>query len=169
MAGGNIGTDSNGYTLSNQATITGYGTIGSNFGADYENLNLNNSGTIDANSSGNTLTIGGDGSSIARIPGLLKPPAAGRWRYPVGAGEQCRRLDSVRRQHSKCRHYYYGGNVNHHKRRRDSDSERRRDLDAAGADPITISDGSTYTAGTTGFTSIRGVLNLGTSTGGTWT
>ena len=64
LAGGQVGTDGNGRTLTNQSTINGYGLIGSNASIDYPNLNLNNSGTIDANSSGNTLTIGGSGGSF---------------------------------------------------------------------------------------------------------
>ena len=71
MTGGGIGTDSNGYTLTNQTLIQGYGLIGSNAGAVYENLSLNNSGTVTANSSGNTLTIGGDGAP-SRIRKFLR-------------------------------------------------------------------------------------------------
>ena len=44
--GAQIGTDSNGYTLTNQSTITGTGLIGSNAGALYQNLNVTNGGTI---------------------------------------------------------------------------------------------------------------------------
>src|ERR1039458_8844018 len=62
MAGGQIGTNGNTYTLTNQSTINGYGIIGSN-NATFRHLSLNNSGTIDANSSGNVLSIQGDGGS----------------------------------------------------------------------------------------------------------
>src|ERR1039458_350476 len=63
FTGSQIGTDSNDYTLFNQTTIVGSGTIGSN-GITYQDLSLNNSGTINANSNGNTLEIGGTGSSM---------------------------------------------------------------------------------------------------------
>jgi hypothetical protein len=78
MADGQIGTNSNGYTLTNQSTIQGTGLIGSNAGAVSPNLFLNNSasGTIDANTSNQTLTIGGSGGSMTNA-GMLEATSGG--------------------------------------------------------------------------------------------
>jgi PEP-CTERM motif len=62
LAGGEIGTNGNNFTLNNQAIVQGQGLIGSNNGALFQNLSINNSGTILANSAGNTLTVGGTGA-----------------------------------------------------------------------------------------------------------
>ena len=65
MSGGNaqIGGDGYGRTLTNNATIQGYGVIGSNIGSLYSSIAVVNgaSGTLLANSPGNTLTIQGTG------------------------------------------------------------------------------------------------------------
>src|SRR5208283_3628658 len=63
MTNGQIGTNSNDYTLTNNGLIQGWGVIGSN-NTTYEDLSLTNNGTINANSSGNTLSIQGTGTSI---------------------------------------------------------------------------------------------------------
>src|ERR1035438_3216593 len=61
--GTQIGTNSVNYTLFNQTTIVGSGTIGAN-NIVYQDLSLNNSGTINANSNGNTLEITGNGAAM---------------------------------------------------------------------------------------------------------
>ena len=55
-----IGTNSAGYTLTNNSTIQGTGLIGSNVGSLYDNDNLTNGGTIVSN--GGTLTLAGTGT-----------------------------------------------------------------------------------------------------------
>ena len=75
--GTNGGTDPDNvdYTLFNQVTIQGFGLIGSNVGSLYSALSLNNSGTVDSNSSGNTLTIAGTG--VITNTGLLEATGGG--------------------------------------------------------------------------------------------
>ena len=75
MTNGQIGTNSAGYTLTNNGLIRGSGVIGSNT-ATYQNLSLDNTGNISANSSGNTLSIQGTGGSIVNT-GTLKAIAGG--------------------------------------------------------------------------------------------
>ena len=62
-ATGEIGTDGNDRTLTNQSTIQGTGVIGSNADVN-QNLSLSNSGAIDANTNAGTLSIQGTGASI---------------------------------------------------------------------------------------------------------
>ena len=64
LSGGQIGTNGTAFTLTNQSTIQGSGVIGSNVGADYQNLGFSNSGTVNANASGGTLSIQGTGGTI---------------------------------------------------------------------------------------------------------
>ena len=85
LSNGQIGTNSAGYTLTNGSTVDGSGIIGSNNGPVYQNLSLNNSGTINADSSGNTLSIQGTGSSIVNS-GTFK---ATEWRHPEPRDPGC--------------------------------------------------------------------------------
>jgi len=78
MVAGQFGTTGSGQgcTLTNQGNILGYGVIGSNVGALYQNLSFSNSGTVNANSSGNVLSIQGTGASITNS-GTLEATGGG--------------------------------------------------------------------------------------------
>ncbi len=168
LAGGQIGTDGNGRTLTNQSTINGFGLIGSDAGIDFPNLSLNNSGTIDANSSGNTLTIGGTGGSFTNS-GTFEATGGGTLQLstpaPInnngglvlasGSGSTVNVSSSIQGGTITTN----GGGV--------VQSSGTGELDGSSNGAITISDGSTYTAGGSSNTKIQGTLNLGTSTGGT--
>jgi hypothetical protein len=170
MTGGQIGTNGNQYTLTNTSTIQGYGDIGSNVGSDYPYLSLVNSGTIDANSSGNTLTVGGNGTSLANT-GVIEATAGGTLvlspTNPLdnqngtvkanGAGSTVEIIDDATIQ---------GGTLTTANGGVIETGSGGATLDGLTNGAITLSDGSTYTAGTTGLTKIVGALTLGTSTGG---
>jgi hypothetical protein len=59
-----IGTNGTAYTLTNQSTIQGYGTIGSSTSPLSAKTSLSNSGMVDANSSGHTLMIAGTTGTV---------------------------------------------------------------------------------------------------------
>ena len=162
--GAQIGTNGNGFTLTNQSTIQGSGLIGSNVGALYENLSLNNIGTINADTSGATLEIGGNGGSItnsgifeATNGGILKldPAAAivnsGANITANGAGSTVNITDTI-----------VGGTLNT-LNGGVMQTVGSATLDASSDGAITLSNGSTYTAGSGTVTSVTGTLNLGTT------
>jgi len=167
--GGEIGANnSGGQTLTNSSTIQGTGLIGSNNGSLYQNLSLANSGTIDANSSGNTLTISGTGSSITNS-GLLEATGGGILNIATtsavndsgghitasGANSTVEINTTIQGGTLKTT----GGGI--------LESGATAVLDASTQGAITLVDGSTYTAGSATVTSVTGALALGTSTGST--
>ena len=165
---GQIGTDGTGYTLTNESVISGSGLIGSNASSVYPSLSLDNTGTIDANSSGNTLGIGGDGTSIintgkfeatgggilslggtapiANQNGKISATGSGST-VEVGATIQGGTLITS------------GGGVI-------ETSGNNANLDGSTLGAITLANGSTYSAGA-GLTNIIGALNLGTTSAST--
>ena len=168
--GTNGGTDPDNvdYTLFNQVTIQGFGLIGSNVGSLYSALSLNNSGTVDSNSSGNTLTIAGTG--VITNTGLLEATGGGILAItatnPVnnlngnitanGSGSTVEFSNAIQ-----------GGTLNTLNGGVMETVGTTILLDGTTEGAITLSDGSTYTAGAATLTSITGTLNLGTSTGST--
>ena len=171
LNGGLIGTNGATFTLTNNNTIQGSGVIGSNTGSDYQNLSLHNNGTINANSSGNTLSIQGTGSSIINAS-LFEATNGGTLDIAtqaavnnqngsiVAANGTTVNLINTTIQGGTLTTLGTGvmqtiGTVN---------------LDATTLGAITFTDGSTYVAGngtTTALTQVIGQLNLGTVTGST--
>ena len=165
---GQIGTNSTGYTLTNQSTISGSGLIGSDASAVYPNLSLNNSGTINANSSGSTLTIGGDGSSITNL-GKFEATGGGilslATTVPIanqngqiaatGSGSTVQVGTTIQ-----------GGTLTTSGGGVMETVGGNAFLDGSTLGAITLANGSTYSAGT-GPTSITGALNLGTTSAST--
>src|SRR5579863_6566258 len=171
LSNGQMGTDGNIRTLTNAGgSIVGSGTIGSN-GLTNQNLNLDNSATINANSSGNTLSIQGNGSSIINS-GTFEATGGGILTLATssainnnGGNITSTGAGSTVNVHTAIQ----GGTLNTSSGGVLQTAAGGATLDgstAAGA--ITISDGSTYTDATSGtITNVAGTLNLGTSTGGT--
>jgi fibronectin-binding autotransporter adhesin len=170
MTGGQIGTDGNGRTLTNDATIQGSGVIGSNAAGLSAGLSLVNNGTIDANisSAGNSLTIGGNGGSITNtgtfeatnggILNLATQAAINNSAGTIlasGAGSTVNVSTTIQ-----------GGTLTTSSNGVLQTSGSAT-LDAISEGAITLSDGSTYTAGASTTTAITGTLNLGASTGST--
>jgi hypothetical protein len=151
-----------------RVTIQGFGLIGSNVGSLYSALSLNNSGTVDSNSSGNTLTIAGTG--VITNTGLLEATGGGILAItatnPVnnlngnitanGSGSTVEFSNAIQ-----------GGTLNTLNGGVMETVGTTILLDGTTEGAITLSDGSTYTAGAATLTSITGTLNLGTSTGST--
>jgi hypothetical protein len=167
--GGQIGTNNNAFTLTNQSTIQGSGLIGSN-AVTYGNLNLTNSGTIDGNSTSNALEIGGSGSSFVNT-GLLEATAGGTLILAIpaaindnGGNITASGTGSVVTINATIQ----GGTLNTLSGGVIQTSSGGATLDATTQGAITLSDGSTYTS-TAGTTFIKGTLNLGTTTGSTFT
>jgi hypothetical protein len=167
MANAQIGTNSVNYLLTNSGLIQGWGVIGSNV-ITYGDLSLNNPGTINANSSANTLSIQGNGNSIvntglfeATNGGILSLATtspinnAGGNITAAGAGSTVNVSTSIQGGTLNTS----GGGV--------MQTVGGATLDAVTNGAITISDGSTYTAGAGTLNLVLGTLNLGTSTGGT--
>ena len=161
---GQIGTDGTLRTLTNSTIIQGSGVIGSNAGALYQNLSLTNSGTINANTAANGLTIGGTGSAVVNT-GLFEATAGGTLllasNAPVtntggtilatGSGSTVTVNTAI-----------LGGTLTTANAGAIGTGANGAVLNgAAGAGAITISPGSTYTA-TAGLTSTTGTLNFGT-------
>jgi fibronectin-binding autotransporter adhesin len=168
MTGGQIGTSGTQYTLTNESTIQGYGLIGSNVGSDYPYLSMVNSGTINSNVSGDTLTLGGSGTSWAST-GVIEATGGGTLVVAptnpldnqggvlkaTGAGSTVEISDAT----------IQGGTLTTSNGGVMETASGNATLDGSTHGAITLSDGSTYTAGTTALTAIVGTLNLGTSTG----
>jgi hypothetical protein len=168
LNGGLVGTNGNFYTLTNNVLIQGYGVIGSNVGSDYQNLDLNNTATINANSNGNPLSIQGAGTSIvntglfeATNGGILNLATtnainnAGGNITATGAGSMVNVSTTIQ---GGTLNTTLGGVMQ---------TAGTAVLDGLTNGAITISDGSTYTAGAGTYNDVLGTLNLGTSTGGT--
>ena len=173
MNSGQIGTNSNDFTLTNNVTIQGSGTIGSN-GTTYQNLSLANSGLIDANLSGQTLSIQGTGGSISNT-GMLRASNGGTLVLSTqaqlvngggtilatGAGS------FVNLQNE----YVIGGTLSTAAGGvMQTVGSVTLDGSTPANGPVTLSNGSTYNAGSPGTgtqTFVTGVLNLGTGGGGT--
>jgi fibronectin-binding autotransporter adhesin len=162
---GQIGTDGNGRTLINQSLIQGSGVIGSNIGSLTSNLTMSNSGTVNANSSGNTLTIQGTGGTTNT--GVLEATSGGILSLTSGVNNNGGNItasgagstvDITRPIEGGTLNTSSGGVMQ---------TVTAATLDGSSLGAITISDGSTYTAGAGTVTSVLGTLNLGTSTGGT--
>src|SRR5580658_602797 len=168
LTGGQIGTNGSQYTLTNASTIQGYGLIGSDEGSDYPYVSLVNSGTINSNSSGNTLGIGGSGASLANT-GIIEATGGGTLILSptnpldnqngvvraTGAGSTVEIADAT----------IQGGTLTTSNGGVMETASGNATLNGSTNGAITLSDGSTYTAGTTALTAIVGTLNLGTSTG----
>jgi hypothetical protein len=163
--GGQIGTDGNDRTLTNQSTIQGSGLIGSN-AVGFQNLSLSNSGTINGNSTTNALEIGGTGGSVTntgtfKATGggtlILNPSAAIN---NSGGNITASGTGSTVSINAKIE----GGTINTSSGGVVETASGGATLDATTQGAITLSDGSTYTA-TAGTTKINGTLNLGTLTG----
>ncbi len=165
QTGGQIGTNGNGYTLTNQSIIQGSGTIGSN-SITYQNLNLNNTGTINANSNGQALAITGDGGTIVN-GGLFEATNGGILNLSTQAAIN-NSTGNITANNGTVNvgTTIQGGTLNTSNGGVMQTAAAGATLDASGSHPITLSDGSTYTA-TAGLTSITGTLNLGTVTGST--
>src|SRR5208283_5015849 len=170
MTNGQIGTNSNDYTLTNNGLIQGWGVIGSN-NTTYEDLSLTNNGTINANSSGNTLSIQGTGTSIinsgtfeATNGGILDLATSAAVQNfgtisAAGAGSTVNLSGDI-----------VGGTLSTSGGGVMQTAVGGVTLDALNLGAITLTDGSTYTAGAAGsstITNIQGVLNLGTVSGST--
>ena len=164
-SGAQIGGDSDARTLNNEVTIEGTGVIGSNVGALYQGgMSLNNSGIIDANVAGQTLTIQVGGGSVINsnvfeatgggILNLAAPYApldnAGGTIPSSGAGSTV--LVNMEVQGGTLT--TSGGGVI-------ETGGSGAFLDASAQGPITLSNGTTYTAGSNGLTEAVGTLDLG--------
>src|SRR5208283_134060 len=170
MTNGQIGTNSNDYTLTNNGLIQGWGVIGSN-NTTYEDLSLTNNGTINANSSGNTLSIQGTGTSIinsgtfeATNGGILDLATSAAVQNfgtisAAGAGSTVNLSGDI-----------VGGTLSTSGGGVMQTAVGGVTLDALNLGAITLARGSTYTAGAAGsstITKIQGTLNLGTVSGST--
>jgi fibronectin-binding autotransporter adhesin len=169
-AGAQIGTDGGGWVLTNQSTIQGSGLIGSNSGILFQNLNLSNSGTINANTNTAVLEIAGSGASIVNT-GLLEATNGGILTLATstllnngggnitasGAGSTVNVTNTA----------IAGGTLN--TTGGGVMQTVGNSLLAGGTanGAVTISDGSTYTSGAAAITRVGGQLALGTSIGGT--
>src|SRR5664279_2717826 len=167
---GQIGTNSGAWTLTNASTIEGWGVIGSN-GITYGNMSLNNSGTINANSSGNTLSDVGfgitninSGTMEATNGGILTLATSnvlnnnGGTIAATGANSVVNLSTTIQGGTLSAS----GGGL--------MQTIGGATLDALIHGAITLSDGSTYTAGAAGsgtITAVTGTLNLGTVSGST--
>ena len=163
-----IGSDGNGYNLTNQSTIQGSGVIGSNVGVLYPNLNLNNGALVNANSSGNTLSIQGTGNTTNT--GTLEATAGGILNLATnsaidnqggnitatGTGSTVNVSTSLQ-----------GGTLNTSSGGVMQSAASGAELDGLTHGAVTISNGSTYTAGAGTQTVLAGTINLGTTAAGT--
>ena len=160
MSGGYL-YESGGQTLTNQSTIQGYGTIG------YNGLSLNNQATVNANASGQTLSLSsssGITNGISSAAGTLEATGGGTLTIS----------DAVQNQYGSIIATGTGSTVNVNTTIEggtlttasggvmQTDSSATLDGSTLGA--ITLSNGSTYTAG--GSTDVLGTINLGTSGSG---
>ena len=172
MTGGAIGTNSSFQVLNNYVTIQGSGTIGSNDVYTDPYLTLNNYATIDANTSGQTLNILTDGTvtnnsvleatnggtlNLNLDGGLNNPILNGGGSITAGAGSTVNVTNSA----------IDGGTLT-----TSGNGVMQTVVTAylnggSGQGAITLSNGSTYTAGAGTQTFINGTLNLGTTTGST--
>jgi len=172
MTGGEIGTNSSFQVLNNYVTIQGSGTIGSNDVYTDPYLTLNNYATIDANTSGQTLNILTDGTvtnnsvleatnggtlNLNLDGGLNNPILNGGGSITAGAGSTVNVTNSA----------IDGGTLT------TSGSGVMQTVDTAylngstSQGAITLTNGTTYTAGADTLTYVAGTLNLGTTTGST--
>jgi fibronectin-binding autotransporter adhesin len=164
---GQIGTDGNGRVLYNQATIEGSGLIGSNASDVYPNLSLSNSGTINANSNGNTLTIGGNGSFITNT-GLLEATNGGTLTLASQAAVLNQGANITANAGTVNINTTIQGGTLNTLNGGIMQTDVSATLDGTTYGAITLSDGSTYSAAAGTLTYIAGTLNLGTSTGSTF-
>ena len=167
---GQIGTNSGAWTLTNASTIDGWGVIGSN-GITFGNMSLNNTGTINASSSGNTLSLvayagtnSNSGTMEATNGGILSLATTnainnnGGTIAATGAGSVVNVSTTIQGGTLSTS----GGGI--------MQTIVGATLDASIHGAITLSDGSTYTAGAAGsgtITAVTGTLNLGTVSGST--
>src|ERR1022692_335008 len=168
---GQIGTNSGAWTLTNASTIDGWGVIGSN-GITYGNMSLNNTGTINANSSGNTLSLVAyagtninSGTMEATNGGILTLATTqpinnnGGTIAAMGANSVVNMATVIQ-----------GGTLTTSGGGVMQTAPTGATLDASTHGAITLTDGSTYTAGAAGsgtVTAVTGTLNLGTVSGST--
>jgi len=168
LTGGQIGTNSVGYTLTNESLIQGYGTVGSNAGSDHQNLSLANSGTINANSSGNVLSIQGTGGSIVNT-GTFEATQGGILYLATSApiNNQNGLIASIGSGSTVDVNTTIEGGTLTTSAGGVMQTSGSATLNGLTLGAITLSDGSTYTAGNNTTTSIEGALKLGTGTGST--
>jgi hypothetical protein len=166
---GQIGTNGTAFTLTNNSTIAGSGLIGSDASAVFPNLSLTNNGTINANSNGATLGVGGNGALIVNT-GLLEATNGGILALSTsnplnnnggnitatGAGSIVQISNTT----------IQGGTLNTSSGGV-METAGTIGLDASTHGAITISNGSTLTAGTGTINEITGTLNLGTTASAT--
>lgn len=165
---GQIGTNANGFTLTNQSTIQGSGLIGSNAGPVYQNLSLNNSGTIDGNAAVSALVIGGDGSSIINS-GTFEATGGGTLTLqPTAAINNAGGFITANAGTVNVGATIQGGTLTTSNGGVMQTTAAGATLDASSQGAITLANESIYTS-TAGTTNITGTLNLGTSTGSTLT
>src|ERR1017187_9915769 len=167
---GQIGTNSGAWTLTNASTIDGWGVIGSN-GITYGNMSLNNTGIINANSSGNTLSLvayagtnTNSGTMEATNGGILALATTNAINNNGGtiAAAGANSVVNVSTIIQGGTLSTSGGGL--------MQTIGGATLDALTQGAITLSDGSTYTAGAAGsgtITYVTGTLNLGTVSGST--
>ncbi len=165
--GGQIGTDGAGRLLTNNVTIQGSGTIGSN-NTTYQNLNLTNNGTIDANINGQTLSVQGTGGAIVNASqfqatngGILNLQTQAAINNQTGTISAAGTGSTVNVTNTTIQGGALtssGGGV--------IQTVGTATLDGASHGTISLTDGSTYTANT-GLTQTTGTLALGTTTGST--
>ncbi|MGD1032490.1 MAG: hypothetical protein ABSA05_15275, partial [Opitutaceae bacterium] len=168
-----FGTDGNGRTLFNQTTVEGSGLVGGNPAGVSQNLTINNSGTFNANSSGNTLELAGSGGTLTNT-GFLEATSGGILLLAPSGGAINNAGGTLSASGSgstvQLNATLQGGTLS-----TSSggviQTQGTATLDGStGAGAITITDGSAYTAGgtssTTTTTNLAGTLNLGTVTGG---
>jgi len=140
------------FTLSNQSTIQGSGTIGTS------GVPLNNTGgTIDANSSGNTLTLTGGGAITNGTGGLLEASAGGTLDINNNVNNADGNVTANGGTVTVDNITITGGTLN------TMNSGVLQSGSTAGLNGITLSDGSTYTGGSGTRTDVQGTLTLGSS------
>jgi hypothetical protein len=165
LVDGQIGTNNTNYTLTNQSTITGYGLIGSNSGSDYPPVNFVNSGTLNANSSGNTLTIAGSGPTMTNS-GTLE--ATGGGILTIASNPMSNAGGTILSGSSSTVNIsttIEGGTL----QTTGSgvlQTSGSATLDGSTLGAMTLTNGTTYTGGASTTTSVLGTLNLGSSGAG---
>ena len=167
--GGQIGTNGNNFTLTNQSTIAGSGLIGSNI-TTFGNLNLDNGGTINGNSTVDALQIGGNGGVVANH-GTMEATAGGTLILaPAAAINNLSGtiLSSGAGSTVIIQAVIQGGNLTTSSGGVIQTAAGGATLDAVSQGAITLTNGSTYTS-TAGTTFIKGTLNLGTTAASTLT
>jgi len=173
LAAAGWGSTSNTFVVTNQSLIQGSGEIGEASNCPTGNscagsaFTLVNQATINANSSGNTLT---NGSTIINNGGLLEATNGGTLKFDLpndggvvnnaGGGVISANGGTIINGT-----IIQGGTLSTLNGGVMKTGSGGGTLDGATHGAITLSDFSTYTAGSGTFTDLRGMLNLGTAAG----